>query len=224
MNVKTLVMSTAFLLASTTSFAVVNTTQVTSSSIVANDNYETKWCRDVDFILNASLNEAYNAETFEQEVMILKRAISRTLNIVNPKYTFYFDSTLQLGINIESVLGSSKDKAIYLRRNIQAALSDLYYFDSFSSPYSQDHGNFTIQLLERTLSEGMRSKTDQIELMILRAGIQNGIEILRESDNRRNQSKACATKFLKEALASGDVVYKRELVQQAINSIENRCY
>jgi hypothetical protein len=221
MNVKAFVMTTAFLLATSTSFAAIHSDPTV---ITADDNYETKWCRDVSFILNASLSEAHNAQTFEQEVVILETAIAKTLNIINPKISFYFDTTLKLGVKIESALENSKDKAIFLRRNIQAAISDLYFFDLLSSRNSQDHGNYVVHLLKRTLSEGMRSKTDQIELLILKAGIQNGIEILAESDNRRNGEKACATKYLKEALVSGDIIFKRELVNQAVNSIQKRCY
>lgn len=207
----------------TTSFGVIAQSNENIPTQIIFTDYENKWCRDVSFILTNSLESAYYSETFEQEVTILKQAIKRTLEIANPKFSYYFGSSLKLALAVESKLSNSKDKALTLRRNIENALSDLNYIDSrISNRYEQDHEDYVINILARGLDEAMRSKTDQIELQILDMTATAAVEILSESDYRRSQSNACAVRYLKELMSSNDVIYKRNLMDSAQNSLRNR--
>lgn len=194
------------------------------SLIMSTDNYETKWCRDAGFILRTSLDAAFSADTFDQEVIILKSAISRTLNTLNPKFAYYLESTLVLAQKLEAVMTSSKDKALVLRRNIENALDDLHYLDDrFSARYSQDHTYYASKILNRVSDEAYRSKTDLTEKMILNAGASSVLGILSESDNRRDPKNACASRYLKEVLSVNDVLIKRSLISEAIDSLGYGC-
>ncbi len=195
-----------------------------ASLVMSIDNYETKWCRDAGFILRTSLDAAYSAETFDQEVIILKSAINRTLSTLNPKFTYYLESTLLLGQKLEAVMTSSKDKVLVLRRNIENALDDLHYLDDrFSNRYSQDHTYYASKILNRVSDEAYRSKTDLTEKMILNAGASSVLSILSESDNRRDPSNACASRYLKEVLSVNDILIKRSLISEAIDSLGYGC-
>lgn len=191
---------------------------------VVND-YETKWCQDASFILRNSLNAAYNSSTFEEEIFILKRAINKTLATLNPKFTYYLESTLLLGLKLEAVVGSPKDKALILRRNIDYALDDLSYLDNRFRRYSnqQEHIFYVSIVLERVVNEAYRAKTDIAEKMILNAGASSSIQILSESDWRRDPRNACAVRYLKEVLELDVVLYKRDLISDAIHSLNYGC-
>ena len=186
-------------------------------------SYEDKWCHDVEFILTNSLNAAYTSETFLEEAQILERAISRSLKIVNPKFSYFFESSLRLTQEISGKFSSDKDKVFFLRRNIQNALSDLRYLDGRSDDESQDYGDYAKIVLTRALEEGVRSKTDLIEMSVLNSSIRSAIQVLKESDFRRDPSYACSTRYLKEALTLENVSYKRDLVDSAISTLNGGC-
>lgn len=214
---------TALLTISGVNFRAMASETKTSLSLSV-DDYETKWCRDAGFILRSSLNAAYSAETFEQEISILKRAITKTLSTLNPKFSYYLESTLVLGLKLESKVMNSKDKALLLRRNIENALDDLDYLDNrFGSRYNQDHSFYVRKVLSRVSDEAYRAKTDKIENMILNAGASSAIQILSESENRRDPSNACAVRYLKEIMELDDVLYKRSLISQAVSSLGYGC-
>ncbi|MGK0367779.1 MAG: hypothetical protein ACI9QD_000918 [Thermoproteota archaeon] len=208
------------------SFAVPAYSSVSMNNSVAKDKgYETKWCRDASYILNGAIVAAYNAETFKKEVAILKRAITRTSESLNPKFNYYLDSTLNLAIDIDKHLFQDKDKALFLRRQVENALHDLSYLDGFfSQRRSADHSSYVRMILKRIEVEALRAKTDQIEKAVLDAGAKAGAETLADSDFRRNSSNACAVVYLKEVLELDDVFYKRSLIDQAIESLEYGCY
>lgn len=188
-------------------------------------DYENKWCRDVSFILRASIESAYRAETYDQEVIALKRAINKTLDTLNPKFNFYLDATLALSIKVETKLTTPKEKAQFLRRSVEAALDDLHYLDQrMSNRFSNDHEAYVQVVLNRISDESFRAKTDAVETMILKTGAQSAIEILADSDFRRASSNACAVKNLKEILKEEDVQFMRSLMNQAISSLSRGCY
>lgn len=190
----------------------------------AKAGYETKWCRDASFVLRNSLEAAYEAESFEQEAAILKRAINKTRSSINPKFTYYLESSLSLALKLEPLVTSTKDKVFILRRSIDNALDDLDYLDDrMSNRRDQDHTEYVTKILERVSDEASRSKTDKSEITILNAGARSAVQILGESDNRRDRGNACAVRYLKESLQSYDVRYKRSLISDAINSIGGGC-
>lgn len=195
-----------------------------SESFVSVTDYETKWCSDTSFILRSSLDAAYNAQTFEAEVSILKRAITKTLETLNPKFAYYMDSTLLLALQLEQLATTPKDKTLILRRHINHAIDDLYYLDGrMSNRFRQDHTQYVIKVLTRTEDEALRSKTDQTENMILNTGASSAIQILSDGDNRRDSKIACAVRYLKELQNLDDVFYKRSLISESVNSLKHGC-
>lgn len=190
----------------------------------ASQSYEDKWCRDAGFVLRNSLEAAYRASTFEEEISILKRAINSTLASLNPKFSYYLESTLLLGLKLEAVVATSKDKTLVLRRNIEHALDDLHYLDSrFNSRYNQDHTSYVRKVLNRVSDEAYRAKTDSLENMILNAGARSAVEILSESENRRDPKNACAARYLKEVLQLNEVISKRSLISEAVRTLGYGC-
>lgn len=219
---KSILMMTALLTLTGMNFQA-NAAEARMSVAVARD-YETKWCRDASFVLRNSLEAAYDAETFEQEVAILKRAIAKTLSTLNPKFTYYLESSLLLAQELEAIVTTPKDKALLMRRSIDSALDDLEFLDAqMSNRRDQDHTGYVSKVLQRVSDEALRSKTDLIEMTILNSGARAGVQVLSESDNRRDPKNACAVRFLKEVLELNDVIYKRGLVQDAIDSLGRGC-
>jgi hypothetical protein len=220
---KRILMMTAMITISGMNFEA-QASETKASKIMSKEDFETKWCRDASFILRTSLNAAYNATTFEQEIAILKSAISRTLNTLNPKFTYYLESTLELGLKLERAVATPKDKTLVLRRNIENALDDLDYLDGrFGPVYSQDHVFYVRKVLTRVSDEAYRAKTDLIENIILDAGASSAVQILSESDNRRDPANACAARYLKEILKADDVFIKRSLISEALDSLGYGC-
>lgn len=185
---------------------------------------ESRWCKDASYILRNSLKAAYEAPTFAKELEILSSAINRTLEIVNPKYSYYFDSTLSLSKSLSILLENEKDKVFLTRRFIQYAISDLEYLDSYFASYThQNHLNYAVKVLNRGLNEGMRSKTDEIEMSLLNAVASSGARILSESDFRRLSTYACAVVYLKEVANNQNLTIKRDLILQAHRTLKYGC-
>ncbi|MCO4754800.1 MAG: hypothetical protein KC478_09985 [Bacteriovoracaceae bacterium] len=223
MNLGKVVMTTAVALMPTVLFAGQN--QTVPGSHGPHQHHEhrySRWCNDVSYILQVSLDSAYHATTFEQERSILVTAINKTLEKVNPKYHFYFETTLTLALKIEKNLGTDKERVFFLRRSITTALADLKDFDTYSR--SQDYAAYVEELLRRAITEGLRVETEKLELLILNTSMSNAISVLRMSDYRRTASHACASAYLKEAQTFEDVFYKRNLIQKAIDSLSYGCH
>lgn len=215
----------AFILTSALLFsnqAVIASGLNLKSNLMTEDEY--RWCKDATLTLKAAYDSGIKAETYEEEVAIIKKGMEETLKILNPKFHYYFESTILLSLDIESKLTDTKDKAFFLRRNTQYAISDLIFLDqSIMSRFNSDYRIYAISLLERILNEGLRSKTDQIELMMLDAGANSVIKVLEESDYRRKTNYSCASVSLKEALKISNINYKKNLINSAITSLNGSC-
>lgn len=194
-------------------------------------DYKVPWCNTVAAVLRSYAQDAYQQPTYQDEYNVLLTGIKKALEVTNPKFHFYFRTTLELGNSLLGLYPNSptqiQNQVLFLRNLIQDALSDLRYFDTHfrnCNDWQQrcnegDHRNFVILLMQRGKKMGHLAIFENLEVQILKFYASAAVQLLESSLNARNYY--CSIEVFKAASSLSSVFLLRDQVEIGLDKLIN---
>jgi hypothetical protein len=192
-----------------------------AQTILDGQSYPSEWCDDVRTPLENAIQVGDAARTYDEEVSILEYAIQRTQGVGNVKFQKFFQYTLQSAMQDVNVYsGDMGRQALLLRTYIEFALEDLSWLDR--SWDDNNNGPYVTELLRRAERFGLQAPTDEEEILFLSRAAERAVELISDSDYRREERYACTAQTLSDALneVQNPALSSRTQVELLRNSIE----